>query len=77
MAIEKDMEETENTVQDEIRAPLVLQDEKHKDNNFMVYLSTFVAVCGSFAFGSCVSAHFIRIQLTFFEPITLRNMFKL
>nr|KAJ0202893.1 hypothetical protein LSAT_V11C500296970 [Lactuca sativa] len=53
MAIEKDMEETENTVQDEIRAPLVLQDEKHKDNNFMVYLSTFVAVCGSFAFGSC------------------------
>ncbi|KAL7583966.1 sugar transporter ERD6-like 7 [Lactuca sativa] len=47
-----------NTNQDEIRAPLIAQtvDEKHesiKQSNFMVYLSTFVAVCGSFAFGSC------------------------
>jgi len=25
------------------------------DQPWMVYLSTFVAVCGSFAFGSCVS----------------------
>jgi SP family facilitated glucose transporter-like MFS transporter 8 len=26
-----------------------------KESAWMVYLSTFVAVCGSFAFGSCVS----------------------
>nr|XP_043636892.1 sugar transporter ERD6-like 7 [Erigeron canadensis] len=43
--------------QDDIRTPLVPQiiDEKQvsKENNFMVYLSTFVAVCGSFAFGAC------------------------
>ncbi|KAF5785115.1 putative major facilitator, sugar transporter, major facilitator superfamily [Helianthus annuus] len=44
--------------QDKIQTPLVAQtiDEKHESNkssNFMVYLTTFVAVCGSFAFGSC------------------------
>ncbi|XP_076915075.1 sugar transporter ERD6-like 7 [Bidens hawaiensis] len=53
MAIEKDMEQTENTIQDNMVAPLIAQDAKGKENNFMVYLSTFVAVCGSFAFGSC------------------------
>ncbi|GKA96015.1 sugar transporter ERD6-like protein 7 [Tanacetum coccineum] len=47
------MEKTESIVQDEVRAPLVAQGEKTKENNSMVYLSTFVAVCGSFAFGSC------------------------
>nr|GEX13017.1 sugar transporter ERD6-like 7 [Tanacetum cinerariifolium] len=50
--------ETDIMAQDEVRAPLVAQtiDEKtesNKESNFMVYLSTFVAVCGSFAFGSC------------------------
>ncbi|PWA49818.1 major facilitator superfamily protein [Artemisia annua] len=53
MSIEKGMEKAESTVKDEVRAPLVAQGEKSKENNFMVYLSTFVAVCGSFAFGSC------------------------
>ncbi|KAD3336601.1 hypothetical protein E3N88_32120 [Mikania micrantha] len=53
MAIEKDIERTENPVEDETRAPLIAQDAKGKVNNFMVYISTFVAVCGSFAFGSC------------------------
>ncbi|KAI3749326.1 hypothetical protein L2E82_19934 [Cichorium intybus] len=52
------MANTETMNKDEIRAPLVAQtiDEKYESNkqsNFMVYLSTFVAVCGSFAFGSC------------------------
>ncbi|CAN7126208.1 unnamed protein product [Brassica rapa subsp. narinosa] len=44
---------------DDSREPLV---EKHvaeskQEQPWMVYLSTFVAVCGSFAFGSCVSIH--------------------
>ncbi|XP_076925151.1 sugar transporter ERD6-like 7 [Bidens hawaiensis] len=34
------------------RAPLIAQDETRKENNYMVYLSTFVAVCGSFSFGT-------------------------
>lgn len=37
------------------RAPLIAQDETRKENNYMVYLSTFVAVCGSFSFGTGVS----------------------
>ncbi|KAJ0512710.1 putative major facilitator, sugar transporter, major facilitator superfamily [Helianthus annuus] len=43
--------------QDEIQTPLVAKtiDESNKSSNFMVYLTTFVAVCGSFAFGSCYS----------------------
>lgn len=39
------------------RAPLIAQDERKKENNFMVYLSTFVAVCGSYSFGTGVSAN--------------------
>lgn len=29
-----------------------------KRHPWMVYFTTFVAVCGSFEFGSCVSTHF-------------------
>ncbi|KAJ0620967.1 putative major facilitator, sugar transporter, major facilitator superfamily [Helianthus annuus] len=36
------------------RAPLIAQDGRRKENNYMVYLSTFVAVCGSFSFGTGV-----------------------
>ncbi|KAJ0791222.1 putative major facilitator, sugar transporter, major facilitator superfamily [Helianthus annuus] len=36
------------------RAPLIGQDGRRKENNYMVYLSTFVAVCGSFSFGTGV-----------------------
>ncbi|KAI7732138.1 hypothetical protein M8C21_025333, partial [Ambrosia artemisiifolia] len=36
------------------RAPLIVQDETRKENHYMVYLSTFVAVCGSFSFGTGV-----------------------
>ncbi|CAH8300302.1 unnamed protein product [Eruca vesicaria subsp. sativa] len=39
----------------EVREPLVNKDmaESKPEQPWMVYLSTFVAVCGSFAFGSC------------------------
>ncbi|XP_076890491.1 sugar transporter ERD6-like 7 [Bidens hawaiensis] len=43
---------------DDMHTPLITQTidrnhESNKSSNFMVYLTTFVAVCGSFAFGSC------------------------
>ncbi|XP_076893760.1 sugar transporter ERD6-like 7 [Bidens hawaiensis] len=53
MAIEKNMVQRVNTIQDDMVAPLIPQDAKGKENHFMVYLSTFVAVCGSYALGSC------------------------
>ncbi|KAK4357327.1 hypothetical protein RND71_022937 [Anisodus tanguticus] len=53
-------------MKEDIRAPLIIQTNKRatelqvengcyekKQDRCMVYLSTFVAVCGSFAFGSC------------------------
>ncbi|XP_059295580.1 sugar transporter ERD6-like 7 [Lycium ferocissimum] len=59
--MKEDIEQSEN------RTPLIIQTNKRvteekaengcyekKQNRCMVYLSTFVAVCGSFAFGSCV-----------------------
>ena len=57
----------EDLEREEVREPLMdkknLSDEQDgsfvqsigKESAWMVYLSTFVAVCGSFAFGSCVS----------------------
>ncbi|OIT06226.1 PREDICTED: sugar transporter ERD6-like 7 [Nicotiana attenuata] len=64
--MKEDIEQSENRLQEEIRAPLITQTNKRvteeqaengcydkKQNRCMVYLSTFVAVCGSFAFGSC------------------------
>ncbi|KAG6415351.1 hypothetical protein SASPL_122762 [Salvia splendens] len=57
MAGKQDVERGENCEGEEIRAPLIAaaKEEKHskKDDRCMVYLSTFVAVCGSYAFGSC------------------------
>ncbi|KAL6500419.1 hypothetical protein OROHE_025785 [Orobanche hederae] len=55
MADNQDREKRENyCVGEEIRAPL-LEEEKRssKEERCMVYFSTFVAVCGSYAFGSC------------------------
>lgn len=49
----------------------------------MVYLSTFVAVCGSFAFGSCVSeftypwkvlTSFVRPLIFFFIKLKIRQL---
>jgi SP family sugar porter-like MFS transporter len=64
MAIKEDVE---NRRQEEMREPLI-QDQNNladgedgssqgsnKGHPWMVYFSTFVAVCGSYAFGSCVS----------------------
>lgn len=66
MAIKQDIERAENSMQEEIIVPLIPQEKTSstdengesqkgsKGHQWMVYLSTFVAVCGSFAFGSCV-----------------------
>ncbi|CAN4093158.1 unnamed protein product [Withania somnifera] len=65
--MKEDIEQRENRVHEDIRDPLIIQTnkrvtEQHVENGYcyekkqdrcMVYLSTFVAVCGSFAFGSC------------------------
>ncbi|PIN26075.1 putative transporter (major facilitator superfamily) [Handroanthus impetiginosus] len=63
MANDQDIENGENCVQEEVRAPLLTQVEivesvnkEHKtskEERCMVYLTTLVAVCGSYAFGSC------------------------
>ena len=58
----------ENRAEEEFRAPLILTDKEHgcygdeektvkstKEDRWMVYLSTFVAVCGAYEFGCCVS----------------------
>ncbi|KZV32392.1 hypothetical protein F511_03675 [Dorcoceras hygrometricum] len=48
----------ESLEQVEIRIPLISQEQPTKGSfreyGFMVYVATFVAACGSFAFGSCV-----------------------
>ncbi|XP_060181083.1 sugar transporter ERD6-like 7 [Lycium barbarum] len=63
---QEDIEKSENRLQEEMRAPLISQTNtrvteeqaengccEKKQSRCMVYLSTLVAVCGSFAFGSC------------------------
>lgn len=48
----------ENSAHQEVRQPLVDGGLDHGStgDQWMVYLSTFVAVCGSYEFGCCVSA---------------------
>ncbi|KAL2510611.1 Sugar transporter ERD6-like 7 [Abeliophyllum distichum] len=66
MTKNQDIERAENTLQEEFKVPLISQEKREgnvengngselqiKEERFMVYLSTFVAVCGSYAFGSC------------------------
>lgn len=66
-----DIEQSENRVnEDHIRAPLITQTntrvtEAKRQDRCMVYLSTFVAVYGSFTFGSCVSPAFSLIHSSF------------
>lgn len=62
MAIKEDVE---NSLRGEVREPL-MEEERHQTSEdvsvetsrtshpWTVYFSTFVAVCGSYAFGSCV-----------------------
>ena len=58
----------ENRAEEEFRSPLILTDKEDgcygdeektvkstKEDRWMVYLSTFVAVCGAYEFGCCVS----------------------
>ncbi|KAH0738688.1 hypothetical protein KY290_037393 [Solanum tuberosum] len=56
--MKEDIEQSENRVNEEIRTPLIIQKVENgcyekKQDRCMVYLSTFVAVCGSYSFGSC------------------------
>ncbi|KAG9145716.1 hypothetical protein Leryth_011158 [Lithospermum erythrorhizon] len=61
--MEHDTDKGETSLREEIREPLIQQKkgEANKEDEFngskedrtMLYFSTFVAVCGSFAFGSC------------------------
>lgn len=63
-----DQEDVETAVHGKLTEPLIREKEKEKKsrteeeegsskegNPWMIYLSTFVAVCGSFEFGTCVS----------------------
>ncbi|XP_042498695.1 sugar transporter ERD6-like 7 [Macadamia integrifolia] len=59
MAIDQDMETGENRLKEDIRETLIQHGvngtcKKTKESLWVVYFSTFVAVCGSFEFGSCV-----------------------
>ncbi|KAF9605262.1 hypothetical protein IFM89_015878 [Coptis chinensis] len=64
MAADKDVEQGDNRLEAEIREPLIQErkiepheedgiEKESKGSDWMVYLSTFVVVWGSFAFGSC------------------------
>ncbi|GAV80452.1 Sugar_tr domain-containing protein [Cephalotus follicularis] len=59
MAIKEDVETGNNSVGVEAREPLIRKernatDEATGSHKWMVYFSTFVAVCGSYEFGNCV-----------------------
>lgn len=74
MVTKQNMEVAENNYQVEIRVPFILgqkakfadeddyaveyQTGKNKGHEWILYLTTFVTVCGSFAFGSCVCVLF-------------------
>lgn len=59
MAMKEDVEKCNNNVHQDVSMPLLQEDKfltdetSNKASLGMVYLSTIVAVCGSFAFGSC------------------------
>lgn len=60
-------EDVEDGGQEAVRQPLVQEETKsihssRERGSWMVYFSTFVAVCGSYEFGTCVSL--LTSQLT-------------
>lgn len=61
MKMRKDVEDDGDNVEEEMREALMRNAESgsKKQQPWMVYLSTIVAVCGSYEFGSCVSASYI------------------
>ncbi|KAL4384961.1 hypothetical protein GQ457_15G022400 [Hibiscus cannabinus] len=60
MTIEDNVEKCNNNVHEDVSMPLLLEPANLNDETsskaslWMVYLSTIVAVCGSFEFGSCI-----------------------
>ncbi|KAK8635954.1 hypothetical protein V6N13_004665 [Hibiscus sabdariffa] len=60
MTIKEDVEKCNNNVHEDVSMPLLLDQANMTDETsskaslWMVYLSTIVAVCGSFEFGSCI-----------------------
>lgn len=81
MATKQNTKVAENNEQVEIRVPLILgqkakvadedyyavvfQTGKNKGHEWILYLTTFVTVCGSFAFGSCVCVLFTSCTYLF------------
>lgn len=54
MATLLDVEKGDHDGKEEVKVPLLEQNDG-SDELFMVLLCTVVAICGSFAFGTCVS----------------------
>ena len=83
MATKQNMEVAENNYHVEIRAPFIpgqkakvadeddyaveYQTGKNKGQQWILYLTTFVTVCGSFAFGSCVCVLFTSCIFLFLQ----------
>lgn len=57
MDIKQDVERGENSVRAPFITPQKEDGYESKEERWLVYFSTIVAVCGSYAFGSCVSSH--------------------
>lgn len=86
MITKQDAEQGENSFHEDIREPLVQQhkdsadeedqrEQSSKGHQWMVYLSTFVAVCGSYAFGACVSSKKF-VQASFNVSLKLKGILK-
>lgn len=77
MNTKQGVEKDEGNTQEEIREPLIQgqkylpgeggsgsedqMDQSNQKHPWIVYLSTFVAVCGSYEFGCCVSSEHLVI----------------
>lgn len=85
MASNQEIENGKNRVQEDMRAPLIQREVisansnenkslkgSGKEERCMVYLTTFVAVCGSYAFGSCVCTPLLEICL---QEVSLKSRF--
>jgi SP family facilitated glucose transporter-like MFS transporter 8 len=57
MEIKEDDVEDGKQIKGGIREPLIghASKEHHHHHPWMVYFTTFIAVCGSYEFGACVS----------------------
>lgn len=69
-------EDVEDGVQKGIREPLIEEQKNRmvpatRGHPWMIYFSTFVAVCGSYEFGACVSVLVYSSTLFSFFLVTL------